>query len=444
MTIASGQNVASAVIPYNNSTGFLESWIADGTTVPAIYTITAVSGEFTGSLVSSPGETIYWDRNDPPPDPVITSIIARTNSFKLSWTPIDIVTSGSADRDFYEYRIHYREAGETTLRQWDGSNDDTLKGLDENTPPVSGLDRDNHFENGDKYTTVTGLKLFTRYEYFLTAVDVYGNESTIDISNPNRLSTLPYFIIAYISDGITSHKDFSNLSSPQDRSVRETNIEVELNIRSGEIEPEIVRVWFANYNDSTEIVDTSTNTINQGMFAADALYNVEAPQKGPNKWVAYLSTQTSVITQGNPVRFIVELVFGGVSSFSDTDLTDENPNDDEWTFYVGTPTSFKSLPAKILNNVISDKNPVAYPTYYLSEDAYVTISVFDIKGRPVATLVDGLFRRGGQNIKEDGWLGTNKARKKLGVGLYYMHFKATRASDGKVILNDFEKVVMTR
>jgi hypothetical protein len=107
-------------------------------------------------------------------------------------------------------------------------------------------------------------------------------------------------------------------------------------------------------------------------------------------------------------------------------------------------TTFKPWPVRILNNVITKKNPVAYPSYYLSDDAYVTIRVFDIKGRQVATLLDNRYRRGGQNIKERGWRGDNKAQRKLGVGLYYIHIRAKRVSDGKVILNKFRKVVMAR
>ncbi len=444
VTIPSGQNVASSVLPYNDSSGFLDAWISAGTTSLVTYSISGIIGDYTGSLTSAPTETIYWDRRNPPDAPVVTSIIASTNSFKLFWTPVDSVSSGSIDKDFYEYRVHYREAGETTLRQWDGDNDPTLRGLVNNTPPGSGTDSTLHFLSGAKYTTITNLKLYTRYEYFLTAVDIYGNEIQIDLANLNNLSTLPYSIIAYISDGITDYKDFSDLSNPQSRSVRETNIEVELNIVTSESIPDTVRVWFANYSDNTNMVDTSSNTINQSAFASDALYNIEAIRKGPNKWIAFLSTQTSVVSQNNSVRFIVETISGGVSSFSDTDVSDENPNDDEWTFYVGTSANFKPWPARILNNVITKKYPLAYPSYYLSEDAYVTISVFDIKGRPVATILDEVFRRGGQNIKEDGWPGTNKSRKKLGVGLYYIRFLAKRVSDGKIILNKAKKVVMAR
>jgi hypothetical protein len=55
-----------------------------------------------------------------------------------------------------------------------------------------------------------------------------------------------------------------------------------------------------------------------------------------------------------------------------------------------------------------------------------------------------ILRKAGQNIKEQGWRGTNKYNKKLGIGLYYIHFKAKRVSDGKVILDSFQKVVVAK
>ena len=74
----------------------------------------------------------------------------------------------------------------------------------------------------------------------------------------------------------------------------------------------------------------------------------------------------------------------------------------------------------------------------------MSIIVYDIKGRVVKTLLDKAYRSGGQNIKEDGWQGDNKSNKKVGVGLYYIHFKGERVSDGKVILDSFQKVVMAK
>jgi hypothetical protein len=121
-----------------------------------------------------------------------------------------------------------------------------------------------------------------------------------------------------------------------------------------------------------------------------------------------------------------------------------NPTDYEWTFRINSAPTFTPWPTRVLNNVLTDENPICYPSYYLTDDAYVSIRAYDIKGRPIATLLDNVYRKGGQNIKEGGWRGNNRSNKKLGVGLYYLHFKATRASDGQVILNSFKKVVMAR
>jgi hypothetical protein len=191
----------------------------------------------------------------------------------------------------------------------------------------------------------------------------------------------------------------------------------------------------------------STSTINSGAFtdAANPLLSEVASKTGPNKWVAYLPATNVVIKAGNNVRFIVETVRNNVSAFSDNVVeTVPDPNAAEWTFCITGTAKFTPYPTRILNNVISSGHPTAYPSYYLSDDAYVTITVYDIKGRPVVTLIDGAFRHGGVNIKENGWQGKNKAGNKCGIGLYHVHFKATRASDGRVILNEFKKLVISK
>ena len=160
---------------------------------------------------------------------------------------------------------------------------------------------------------------------------------------------------------------------------------------------------------------------------------------------------------GNSLRFILETKKSGITAYadhdSDYDVTEDpnspffiaaDPNDYEWTFNISKATTFTPWPTRILNNVITDRNPLAYPSFYLTDDAYVTIKAYDIKGRAMATLLDSAFRKGGQNIKEGGWGGTNRSGKKLGPGLYYLNIKAKRASDGRTILNENEKVVVAR
>nr|MBP8084472.1 hypothetical protein [Spirochaetota bacterium] len=95
------------------------------------------------------------------------------------------------------------------------------------------------------------------------------------------------------------------------------------------------------------------------------------------------------------------------------------------------------------NNVITKKNPAAYPAYYLTADAYVTITVYDIKGRPISTLLERSFRKSGRNIKENGWRGKNKKGAKVAPGLYYIRIKAESATGGKTLINEVKKVVVS-
>jgi hypothetical protein len=177
-------------------------------------------------------------------------------------------------------------------------------------------------------------------------------------------------------------------------------------------------------------------------------YRIAATRTTSTGWVSYIPDTNPLITLGTDVRFILETVKSGVASYSDSDSDTEappgNPNDLEYSFTVAMQPQFTPWPTRILNNVITNKNPLCYPAYYLTDDALVTITVYDIKGRAVVKLLDKAFRKGGQNIKEGGWNGDNKAGNKLGVGLYYVHIRAKRVSDGKVILNSFQKVVIAK
>lgn len=401
---------------------------------------------------------IWWENGDPPPNQPTSALtrqreVTSATSISVYWDPIDTST-GSADGDFYEYRIYFREAntGDPYL-QWDGDDDDTLRDSSDtitNNPwPAPTSDSNLNFDsNGWKYTSIPNLKIYTQYEYYITAVDLFGNETPAP-SAPYATRTQPFSIEIGLSDGITSYTNdsFTDLT-PTLRPLRETNIKVEINIVTSEELPDTVKVWFASgdINTSPDII-SSTNTVNQGAFSQNTLFSSTAQKIGSNQWVAYLPTTAPIIRYGNSIRFIVEAISDSISAFSDSEIEpypNQNPNDDEWTFYIGFQPTFRPWPARILNNVITNRTPLAYPAYFLSNDAFVTITVYDIKGRPVATLLDNAYRLGGQNIKEQGWRGTNKNHRKLGVGLYYIHFKAKRASDGRVILNKMKKVVIAK
>ncbi len=466
--IQSGSFTATTEIPYNFST----AWLASGTTAAWTYRATSATGDYVAnsglpaSIVSSASQVINWDRNDPPYAPgtpaiTVNQLVITATSFTIYWTPYSTVPTGM-DQDFYEYRIYYREEDTSTFKQWNSSNDSTLGGLGNNpsTTPVS--DPARHFNgNGWKYTTIPNLKLFTGYEYYITAVDVFGNEISVTDAGPaagSRLvRTSPLQIEAEISDGITKYTDFSNLSDPSLRTLREANTRVDIYTVSAVTQPDECYIWFTTTNaPSADIDDIITPLLKPNVepytpgttaFSNGAnLSSVKANRTGPNVWTAYIPTLPSngknkIVANGNSVRFIVELKNRGISTFVDKD-SGTSANDAEWTYAIGTPVKVTPWPVRILNNVITDSNPRAYPSYYLSEDGYVTIRVYDVKGRPVAVLLESALRRGGQNIKEEGWTGSNKSGQKLGIGLYYIHVSAKSVSSGKIILDTYKKVVM--
>jgi len=446
VTIPSGSHTAIAAIPYTGFTitpGPLLAWSYTATIATGIY---VTSSGLPVSISSTSSTAIYWDGGVAPAFTTASVVpISTINSITFSWTPVNTGT----DQDFYEYRVYYREqsaSNNSPYKLWSGSNDASLRGLSNNPAVIPLNDPVRHFDStGRKYTTISNLKIAQPYDYMVTAVDVFGNE-TAHTAPLGTYSTKPLTLEAIISDGITSYSDFSTLAVPTNRTLQEANIKVDIYTVTSTVTPDACNVWFSTVaTEPVDMVITASNLPNTAGLGAD-LDSVAAVRTGPNKWTAYLPTipssgKNKIISNGNAVRFIVELKSGSVSSFIDTD-SGTDPNNAEWTFYIGNVTNFKPWPTRILNNVITKKDPLAYPSYYLTEDAFVTIKVYDIKGRTVATLMDGSFRRGGENIKENGWSGSNKYNYKVGVGLYYINIKAVSAASGKTILDDFKKVVM--
>ncbi len=85
--------------------------------------------------------------------------------------------------------------------------------------------------------------------------------------------------------------------------------------------------------------------------------------------------------------------------------------------------------------------PCCYPAFFLAVDSLVTIRVYDVKGRIIATLCENLYRPGGQNIKDLGWCGRNKNNNRAGPGLYYIHIKAVTFGN-RTVLDKKMKVVV--
>jgi hypothetical protein len=421
---------APVVVPFNGPALTINAGQLFNTTYTAAAQATTGSQFDNHNVVTSDTENIYWDRNEEHPEIVITNLTYSSTTATFTWIPIAVNATNNGE--FYEYRVYYREVG-PPVGPWIQFGGEPLE------------DPNLRYPNNVGTTTISNLVAFRDYECYMVAVDIFGNE----IPTPGVLSTFqttPLSTEVAISDGITRYEDSSFVASttPSDRQLRSTNIRVDMELQTGSDIPETVRVWYVPGDIAVGGDIVVANAIDTGLAN---LYSSVAQKTGANTWVAHLSTDSGLFTTGANIRFIIETVFQGTSTFLDSDSTNiasPGPNDREYTFQINTPVKLTPHPVRILNNVITKKKPVAYPAYYLTSDAYVTIRVYDIKGRPVATLLENSFRRGGYNIKEQGWRGTNKVGRKLGIGLYYIRIKAKRASDGRTILNKVKKVVVAR
>jgi hypothetical protein len=432
LTVAAG----SAWSGWSEITNPLGTEVAAGTTLTFLYnnaidSILDPSGIYSGGTgqnvvgrisVQDPSPpTILWDNLDPPTlvtTPVVDTVNITVDTVPISWVPIaaSLAIAGD-DADFYTYRIYYKP---TALTAW------TV--IDLNTPSYAFL--------GNIATAafnLINLQALTAYDIYITAVDVFGNETAF--GGNASATTLPSTSYVTISDGITSYADatFTADPLPSARPLLDAAIRVEVNI-VGATQPDELYVILMD--------DAEPTPYNP---PGGTYYRIALIKTSPNTWAGHISSENLLITPTQNCKFILEAVQDGVSVYYDHDSEiDSDPNTYPWTFTIVNPLVVIPWPTRVLNNVITDKNPVAYPAYYLTDDANVTITAYDIKGRIVAILLDNAPRKSGINIRENGWRGTNKSGRKLGVGLYYLHIKAKRHSDGKVIIDKFNKVVMVK
>lgn len=454
--IVSGQTSGSLLLNPYPGVGITP----DGATTPLTYQVIAVFGgaydneqNIPGRITQPASPVIYWDRNDPPgansaPFTPWLGTTVTAYSMTFNWTPL---ANANPDLDFYSYRIYYKRQVDVSWTMIDRTTPDYGSG---------GTYRLDLITTGS--ATITGLSALTIYDYYVTAIDVFGQEVEVNLpasSNAaydhvhtpgapyyDSVNTSPSSLEVSITDGIDVYNDasFTADAKASARPLRKSAIRVSLFVVTAQGIPDAVNLIIA----PDGVADLWTAGV--GLNGAEGVdyYRIKCVKSSANKWKGYIPDTNSLISLGSSVRFIIETVKDNVANYADHDSELEtppgNPNDYEYTFSISKEVKFTPWPTRILNNVITEKNPLAYPSFYLSDDAYVTIKAYDIKGRPVATLLDNAFRKGGQNIKEGGWGGTNRSGKKLGPGLYYLNIKARRQSDGKVILNENEKVVVAR
>ncbi|MCL2154677.1 MAG: hypothetical protein FWH53_03330 [Leptospirales bacterium] len=410
------------------------------------------------------GPFTTWKSTEQGSDSIILTWYALDDDDELQYPPpLDAPTEIDKNGAFYTYRIYYRVTG---------------------TDVWSVIDKDIASELGSISTptyTITNLQAMFSYDYYLTALDLFdnetpmGNRSFLGAPTPGpadppwgTVTTNPAQTIVKISDN-TIENTYSELEfklearpiltdteitdlDPLNRKLFESAIKVDVSML-GAVQPEELNIILREFNTADLFVNISTKQLigrgTEDLAEGFDYYRIKLSKIGANKWQAFISADNPLIKTGKKCMFILESIKDGTPVYFDYDSKDEttppfDPNNYPWTFAIVNSPNFKPWPTRVLNNVITDKNPVAYPSYYLTDDAFVTITAYDIKGRVVAVLLDNAPRKSGQNIKENGWRGINRSGKKLGVGLYYVRIKAVRQSDGKTIIDKYSKVVMAR
>lgn len=417
---------------------------ANLSTTPLVYRVRRISGgayddeyiDTTSDLythtVLSADRTISWDNVDPPGantpnftgSPIVT--VPTTYSLRFTWAPL----ASASEPDFYTYRLYYRKTGDSTYTIVDRLLADYADMANTATSTI----------------VVPGLRAVTEYQYEFSAVDIFGNEVVSGNRIKGTASTVSLSMEATITDGVTTYDDSSFVLNTvaSARPVKASAIKVSLYIVTQGESPNEINIIAASSSIGNLITG---GAITSGLKLNTDYYRIACSKTAPNTYTTYIPTTNPLIRMGSSVKFIVETKKGNAYSYADSDSETEdsssvNPNDKPYNFVVSTKTAFAPWPTRILNNVISSSHPRAYPSYYLVADAYVSIRVYDIRGRQVVTLLDHALRKGGQNIKENGWNGRNKSGFKCGKGLYFVYIEATRASDGKKIIDEFEKVII--
>lgn len=406
---ANGQNVAARIL---NSTGYSCRW-----------------------------ENAHWPGYGATPFTAQTGSIPPSSTatgFTLRWAPLTTIAP-NYDADFYTYRVYFRRLGDPTWRMIDVSNAPALGVITVDTVDVGGV--------------ANPLEPLTAYEYQLSAIDVFGNEVPVVNRISGNVTTSAVTVEASVSDGITAYNNaaFAN-ADPEAHKVRQTAIKVTAYIVTTGAVPERVNIIIAG-NDSDEgpgapqyglIPAPAPNDDILALPSGTGRWTIPCVKVTANTYQALIPSTHSLMRMNTNIRFIVETVIGGVSTYYDHTPDPGPPGDwtqDEWRFRVAKKTLFFPWPTRALNNVLSSAIPCCWPAYYLTVDSLVTIKVYDIKGRVISILADRMYRPGGQNIKENGWCGTNKDNRRVGPGLYYIHIKAITIG-GKVTLDKMLKVVV--
>ncbi|HLB30824.1 MAG TPA: fibronectin type III domain-containing protein, partial [Gammaproteobacteria bacterium] len=471
VTIPGGSNTGSALVTIpSNVTVPLGRTTGGAPFPPVTYQVAAIfGGAFDGDGAAlgqiSPARivgvinNILWENADPPgpnaPYSAVTpfttligSPLSTASSITVSWNALSYngaVNGGNWDADFDTYRIYYRQIGSSSWTM-----------VDKIIVPALGT-----ITTGT--ATITGLLPLTQYEFRLSAIDAFGNEVSCGPCGPSpafgnqvygMVITAALTVEATVSDGIALHNNAAfNNADPAAHLVRQTAIKVTLFIVTAGGQPDQVNIIIAN-NDS----DLGPGPPQYGLTGTNddilslpdsgptiARWTIPCNRTASNTYEGFISSEHPLMKFNTNIRFIVEMFKGGTPNWVDHTPDPAPPGDhqsDEWRFRVGQLAVFIPWPTRVLNNVMTSMMPCCFPAYFLAVDSLVTIKVYDVKGRVIATLSDRIYRPGGQNIKDLGWCGRNKENKRVGPGLYYIHINAVTFGN-KTVLDKILKVVVS-
>ena len=132
-----------------------------------------------------------------------------------------------------------------------------------------------------------------------------------------------------------------------------------------------------------------------------------------------------------------ELIFGTENSLEVIDLQGSRGDRYSWNMFRGNlhrngffdaslgvlGTDENSLPTQfsISNNYPNPFNPVTHITYNIPKEVHINLSIYDILGRKVVTLKNGVETVGNKSIS---WNGLNTKGEIVGAGMYFYRFDA--------------------
>lgn len=451
-TVLLGPTPTAAQVPAGNNTD-------------VSYTVQSVSGGAYGNIITANGQNVpgrilnssgyacrwengHWPGYGSTPFTAEAAVPTSTaTSFRLQWTALSAAAAAPYDADFYSYRVYFKRQADTAWLMLDGSNTPALGVIGAGTIA---------FDVGG---VANPLEPLTPYDYRVSAIDVFGNEVPLASQISGNVTTSALTVEATVTDGISI---FNNNSfgvptvdppptNPLSHIVRKTAIKVTVYLVTAGTAPEQVNIVIAN-NDSdlpgqfgTGTVDDIVDNVAPGhLVDGVSRWTIPCTKVTANTYEALIPSEHTLMALETNIRFIVDSVVGGVHNYYDHTPDTAPPGSwtaDEWRFRVAQPVLFIPFPTRILNNVLTAQMPCCYPAFFLAVDSLVTIRVYDVKGRIIATLCENLYRPGGQNIKDLGWCGRNKNNNRAGPGLYYIHIKAVTFGN-RTVLDKKMKVVV--